>query len=120
MGNGPVNWIPVMINAFTFMFSGAVAVATVVWKLAQHEKKITDEINLRISLSEKEQDKKVARIYERFDEYKNFTEFQFVRKDMCGIMHNNTAGLVADITLRIDGIDKKIDEIKDLIMSKLK
>lgn len=117
MGNGPENWIPALINAVAFIFSGLAAVVTITWKFSEYEKKIQDEINTKIEVSGKEQDKKTARVYERFDEYKNFIESQFVRKEMCGVMHSNTASAINLQNARLDSLEKKMDELKDILVT---
>jgi len=52
----------------------------------------------------KEEDTKHARIYERLDEHKKFSDETFVRRDMCQILHKQNA----DTLLRIE---KKVDDL---------
>lgn len=43
----------------------------------------------------REQDKKIARSYERLDETKNYQDATFTRKDICGVLHQQIS---ADLT----------------------
>ena len=59
--------------------------------------------------------RKISRTYERFDEYKEHIEGkienQFVHKDMCGLLHAQTAGSLAKIE---SNIYVKLDNLQDL------
>jgi hypothetical protein len=112
----PINWVALAINAAVFFFSGLMAVITVVWKLAQHERNLRDDFTEKITAAMHIDDEKRARVYVRFDEYKNFIETSFVRRDMCNVLHVNTATEVAKTNKRMDDIERKIDELKDLII----
>jgi hypothetical protein len=79
--------------------------------LAQHEKKLRDDFTDKIESAIKNGDTKRARIYERLDEYKNFSEASFIRKDMCGIMHTGTAQEISKVYGRLDGFDRKLTEV---------
>jgi hypothetical protein len=43
-------------------------------------------------------------------------ENTFVRRDMCQVMHQTTAQSVGTLTQRIDGLEKKIDDVKNLLI----
>jgi hypothetical protein len=67
-----------------------------------------DELSLK-------QDEKVARMYARLDEVKDNTEKCFIRKDICGVMHQQTAsnlkGLEDRIEKRFDKIELKLEQV---------
>jgi hypothetical protein len=127
-------WLQTVLSWIVFAITGLGAFGGVVWSIAQHEKSLRDEFTTAIATAMKESsscleeaiksgDAKRARIYERFDEYKNLVENQFVRKETCGIMHSSTAQEVAKIYARMDGFDSrfndlnsKLDNMKDLII----
>jgi len=56
-------------------------------------------------------DSKVNRVYQRLDEYKNFTESKFTNKDVCQILHRN-------VDEKLDKIDKKLDKLLNGYSSK--
>lgn len=63
--------------------------------------------------------RKINRIYERFDEYKTHSEDnadnKYVQKDLCGVVHsnnsNNLSGLEDRIEKRFDKLDAQIDRL---------
>jgi len=121
--NVSLEWIQMLVYTTISILTGAGAIITVTWKLAQHEKKLRDDFTDKIESAIKNGDTKRARIYERLDEYKNFSEASFIRKDMCGIMHTGTAQEIGKVYGRLDGFDRKLtevdvklDELKTLIM----
>lgn len=52
------------------------------------------------------QDTKRKRVYERVDEHKKFTDDNFVRKDMCEVLHNQ---LKADVTEIKDNVKELLN-----------
>jgi hypothetical protein len=66
---------------------------------------------------------RLARVYERLDEVKQGQENTYVRKDVCGVMHketaNNLIGSEVRLTARLDKLENKFDQIIDLITSRV-
>lgn len=71
-----------------YIVGGTSAVAAVAFRIGQMEQKFATKAELEKSHVDCET--KRQRIYQRFDEYKSFTEAMFVRKDMCGQLHLST------------------------------
>ncbi len=70
--------------------------------------------NNRLDKLNAENDKKVNRIFERFDEHKKDMEEKFVRKDVCLVMHEQTAGNLSGLEVRMEKrLDKLEANIKD-------
>jgi len=107
----PINWIPVFIQMTVFLVSGVSAVIAVVWNLAKWKEQL-----------QRDSGEKIQRVYARLDEYKNFTENTFVRKDMCGQMHTSTASAVAEMKgemkIEIKHLADEIDNLKTLILKR--
>jgi hypothetical protein len=59
-------------------------------------------------------DEKIGKVYSRFDVHKKFLEDNFVRKDMCGVMHQanaeNLIGVERRLGEKMKDIEKKVDE----------
>lgn len=77
------------------------------------------EYNALLDLKEAEFDSKIGRVYQRFDEYKVHMENNFIRKDMCSVMHtanaNATEEFRKEMLRRMDSMEVKMDA---LIMGK--
>jgi division protein CdvB (Snf7/Vps24/ESCRT-III family) len=63
---------------------------------------------------------RLDRVYSRLDEVRDKIDTQFVRKDVCSVMHTQTAqsltGLEARITERFNKLEKEVsDHFKQLI-----
>lgn len=69
-------------------------------------------------------DTRLNRVYARFDEHKEDVESIYVRKDNCSLLHTNTAstlvGLENRLEVRLDKIDKKLEEAFQMIIDLLK
>ena len=106
------SWIMLGIAVMTFIFSGIAAVARVGYILGEHEKKLEEKITV-----------KVNRVYQRFDEYKNFVEVSFVRKDMCSLLHADTAKAVLQLKEAFEKdikvLKEQIEDLKGLITNGL-
>lgn len=113
-------WTQTIINIIVFVVTGVGAIVTVVYKLSQHEKKLSDNVKELLQIQDRYHEKKTTRVYERLDEYKGLVEGQFVRKDMCGVLHLKTAEEVNKIGLRIDLMDQKLDDMKIMIFNQWK
>lgn len=80
----------------------------------------------RIDEVRKEMDKKVCRVYERFDEYKIHTEDmlekKFVQKNLCDVMHENNAdsltGLESRINTALGEIKTELKSINEFLLNK--
>ena len=75
-------------------------------------------INSEDSTIIKDTDTKIGRMYGRLDDMKD----KFVQKDMCKVLHEQTAsnleGSEKRSTERFDKLEQKINQILDLLMKK--
>ena len=58
-----------------------------------------------------ETDAKIGRVYERFDQYKEHMEHEFVRRESCGLTHSGTTQAITSLCLAVDKLNDKIDSI---------
>ena len=65
---------------------------------------------------------RLSRVYERLDEVKSSQEETYVRKDMCDVLHKNTAlslvGTETRLTGRLDKLEEKFDNLICLLTEK--
>lgn len=78
------------------------------------------KVESKITVAKDEGDAKRQRIYARFDEYKNFVETNFVRRDMCGLLHAGTASAVEKMTAKMDDLEKKMDDLRTIVLTQMK
>jgi len=82
------------------------------------------EVYEKISEEVKTNDAKIVRVYSRLDEHKNLIETKFVTKDVCQVLHENTAsnlsGLESRITANFDRLEKKIEDTFKLVLEKIR
>lgn len=57
-------------------------------------------------------DGRISRVYQRFDEHKESVESKFVRKDLCSMVHTNTADHLTQLESRIE---KRFDKLELLV-----
>jgi hypothetical protein len=114
------DWIHVVIAIIGFAASGTLAVWRVSWVVSQSISKINEqmmtikaEFNALLELKEAENGKSIGRVYQRFDEYKTHMEENFVRREMCEIMHDSTSLKLVEFSaatnLKFGEINKKLD-----------
>ena len=80
--------------------------------------KLYDTFNKKVSKAEEKAAKDLTRAYERFDEYKAHIEKviddRFVQKDLCEVMHANSAnsltGLEERINTRINTLEQTVKD----------
>ena len=72
--------------------------------------------NSRLDKLNAENDRKVNRIFERFDEHKKDMEEKFVRKDVCSVMHEQTANNLTGLETRME---KRLDKLEINIQASL-
>jgi hypothetical protein len=67
---------------------------------------------------------KVDRVYERFDEFKKTIKVEFVQKELCKIMHENSSsnlnGLEKRITDSVGKLEKKVDDNFKVVIDLMK
>lgn len=111
----------------TLLLGGIGATVGAVWTISNKirdieagtDKKIKEariEQDQKLKEAQAEGDEKRARIYARFDEYKTHLETNFVRRDMCGLMHNETAKGVARIADELALMKKELSEVKAIVI----
>ena len=117
-----INWIKLGISCAVFISSGVAAVWRVSWMLSKVIADTKSEFHAMLELEQERRAKDIARAYERFDEYKNHVEDNLlntcVKKDVCALMHNNTATAVAELKIAIASLDKKLDDLKTTVLSR--
>jgi hypothetical protein len=68
-------------------------------------------------------DSRINRVYERIDEIKNMQDKMFVRREMCDVLHKNTAdnlvGAENRIVERLTVLEKKVEDLFGRILEKL-
>lgn len=132
-------WIHATIAIFMFIGACIVTIWRIGYIIGQREKKLDDKItNLALELEksykkciyavdkeqddkrlalEKDQEIKRARVYQRFDEYKMFFEGQFVKKDMCALVHDHSSKEMTDVKAQMAILLEKVDELKNIILT---
>ena len=113
-----LDWIHVAVAIIGFIASGVAAVWRVSWVVAQMVSKIDKqmadtkaEFHALLELKEAEFGKDIGRVYQRFDEYKMNMESNFVRREMCQLMHNGTTAQLAELSKKIDVQGEKLDAL---------
>ena len=75
----------------------------------------------RMDKIQKECSEKIARVYERFDEYKTNVESKFVHMDMCELKHENNNVNFIRLEQRVEEgfkrVDAKLDELQKLFIN---
>ncbi len=102
-------WVQIAI----YILTGLLAVARVGYIVGKMEAKCATKEELE--KAKMEGDDKRARMYKRFDEYKTHLEANFVRRDMCVIMHNETAKAVSEMSATIKELTELIHELKIVV-----
>lgn len=132
-------WLMFGLSTFVYIITGVAAILRVGWILSKANSNIEEKIakatadfelklltlksdvdtkiDSKISIAKEEGDQKRQRIYSRFDEYKNFVETSFVRRDMCGLLHASTAQAVEKMIAKVDAVEAKLDELRTLVLT---
>jgi hypothetical protein len=78
-----------------------------------NEQMATDkaEFHALLELKESEAGEKIGRVYQRFDEYKTSMEANFVRREMCSLMHNGTTEQLNAMAKKLDINGEKLDAL---------
>lgn len=110
IGMGFQFWLSIAV----YIITGLVAVLRVGYIVGKMEAKCATKEELERAKAEG--DEKRARIYKRFDEYKTHLESNFVRREMCTLMHNETAKAVAGLTATVKELTDEIHELKTMVI----
>ena len=118
-----ISWLQIGIAAAAFFISGLAAVIRVTWVVRGLREEMREEYKKAIAEHIEEENEKRAATWRRFDEYKSMCEAKFVSKEICSVMHTDTARNVGKLEAKIDGfiirMEAKIDELfKTLIDDK--
>ena len=77
--------------------------------------KLYDTFNKKVAKAEEKAVKDIARAYERFDEYKahieKMIEDKFVQKNLCDVMHANSADNLSGLEERLNGRISSVEKI---------
>ena len=86
-------------------------VASAIAKINEQIATTKSEFHALLELKEAEQGEKIGRVYERFDEYKVNMESNFVRREMCSLMHNGTTEQLNAVSKKLDANSQKLDDL---------
>jgi hypothetical protein len=116
------DWIQLIIACLVFVVSGIAAVVRVSFAIKDAMATIKAEFHALLELEQERRAKDVARVYERFDDYKTHIESKllpdFVRKDMCAVMHTGTAAAVNEMKIELKELRREISELKDIVIKR--
>jgi len=63
---------------------------------------------------------KIARVYERFDEYKQNVESKFVYREMCNVLHQNNSANFTKLETRMEdgfkSVYQKLDDLQKIFL----
>jgi uncharacterized membrane-anchored protein YhcB (DUF1043 family) len=102
------------VQTAIYILTGLLAVARVGYVVGKIESKCATKEELEKAKTEG--DEKRSRIYQRFDEYKAHLETNFVRREICSLMHNETAKAVAELTRMVKEFGQTMTELKEIII----
>lgn len=119
--------IQLWLAVLTLILGGVGATVGAVWTISnkirdievsteRKIKKAQDEQEQRLKEAQEAGDEKRRRIYERFDEYKAHFESNFIRREMCGLMHNETSKAVTKLVSEVVELRKEIAEVKSVVI----
>jgi hypothetical protein len=104
-----IEWIKFWLLILAFVGSGGVAVARVMIGINNLSKEIKADYMARLDAMENSHTIKRDRVYQRLDEYKNFIEDNYMRKDMCLERRTNTDQILCRL-------EKKLESIEQILM----
>lgn len=104
-------WIGTGIALALFIGGLLATVWRVSWIVSQALATMKQEFNALLTLKDAEFDVKIGRIYQRFDEYKDSIESNFIRKEMCTVVHGSNSACLAEIIKKVDSLEKKVDSL---------
>jgi len=120
------------ISILGYIVGGIVFVTINAYKLGQLEARLVTKEELKEKVEDR--NNKLETVYRRFDDFKQFSNDTYVRKDMCGQMHivqkedikrideeyrifrNDIRVQIQGIMLKFELMNEKIDELKDMII----
>lgn len=116
------------LGVLTLAIAGVGATVGAVWTISNKihdietttDRKILEAVEAqdrKLKEAQAEGDSKRQTIYRRFDEYKNHLETNFVRREMCALMHNETAKAVTRIADEMSDIKKQLSEVKAIVIT---
>ena len=119
--------IQLWIAVATLLLGGIGATIGAVWTISNKirdietatDKKLKearDHHEKQLKEAQSEGDMKRDRIYNRFDEYKAHLESNFVRRDMCGLMHDETSKAVIRMTEEMAGMKIEMAALKEAVI----
>jgi uncharacterized oligopeptide transporter (OPT) family protein len=122
-----ISVIQLWIAVATLLIGGVGATVGAVWTISNKirdietatDKKLKearDHHEKQLKEAQAEGDLKRDRIYKRFDEYKTHLEQNFVRRDMCGLMHDATSKAVIRMTEEMAGMKIEMAALKEAVI----
>lgn len=86
-------------------------VASAIAKINEQMATMKAEFHALLELKEAEAGERVGRVYQRFDEYKLTFEGNYVRREMCALMHNGTTEQLTAMSKKLDSNSEKLDAL---------
>lgn len=122
-----VSIVQLWLAVLTLILGGVGATVGAVWTISNKirdietstDKKLKEhreEADQKLKDAQKEGDIKRDRIYKRFDEYKAHLEANFVRREMCGLMHDETAKAVSRMAEEMSDVKRELSEVKSIVI----
>ena len=109
-------WSSFAMQFIIFVCAGIAAIVRVSFIVSGFKEEVKKEIADEIAKVRAETSAKVGRAYERLDEYKKLSDDTFVRRDMCGLLHQGTAEAIKSLKEQVEELGEKVDDLKDLII----
>ena len=111
-----INVLQFWLGVFVLLLGGIGTTIRAVYSIEGRFDTIVKEQDAKLNKAKEEGDEKRRRIYERFDEYKCHIESNFVRRDMCGLMHNETSKIVTALVQEIKELKRELSEVKAIVI----
>ena len=119
-----LNELVPLASLIGFIITAFFTVAKVGWIVKESIDNIKADYSERFAEMEEKHEGKHARIYERFDEYKNHLEKDmlpdYVRKDLWNMHSQTLESTLKDVIAHVALTDRKIDDLRDLIIKTTK
>jgi hypothetical protein len=105
-----VSWFQLIISLIVFVVSGLAAVARVSWVVRGMKDEIQADCKRMVDEALKHDEEKRGAIFRRLDEVKLNMDMKFVNKEVCQVMHNETARVVARLDVKMEAFIERTDK----------
>lgn len=101
----------------TFVLSGVSAIVMVTWRVNKGMSDIRSDIQRTLEEHSVYEEKKRAEMWRRIDELKIIADSKFVHKEICALLHQDTAKYVNKLEMKFDAFAEKMsDKIDNLVV----